>query len=268
MSFKKNDFISIITVCFNDLNGLINTVDSVMNFSRNYKGQVFYFIIDGGSSDGTKEYLESMSNFDTPSNIDVSCISEKDSGIYDAMNKGVKLLPDDGHVLFLNSSDTFLENASEILNENPLNSDVIVYRVKSSTSMGQEISVREMKSIDNIKCWPCFPHQSTFISNLIMKKHYYDTNFSILADYDFFCKCYINEYSIQIHNDYLSDFKQGGVSNNSKFILKYIDELTTIQTRYFGKYSVRIILSTLIKALLRSNRLFARFELILRKNIF
>ena len=73
--------LSIITINYNNLNGLKTTVESVLNQSW----QLFEFIvIDGGSIDGSKEYLGLQKD-----KIDY-CVSEPDKGIYNAMNKGIK----------------------------------------------------------------------------------------------------------------------------------------------------------------------------------
>ncbi len=91
MSNKKPIF-SIITVVLNNKSGIEKTIQSVVNQTyRNFE----YIIIDGGSTDGT---LEIINNY--KSQIDV-LISEKDSGIYEAMNKGVKY-SNGNYLLFLN----------------------------------------------------------------------------------------------------------------------------------------------------------------------
>ena len=77
----KKPLISIITVNINDFNGLVRTMTSV--FEQTYKEHE-YIVIDGGSTDGSKEYIESHND-----KIDF-WISEQDSGIYNAMNKGIK----------------------------------------------------------------------------------------------------------------------------------------------------------------------------------
>ncbi|MEY3593381.1 MAG: hypothetical protein RL041_353, partial [Bacteroidota bacterium] len=72
---------SIVTIHFNDLEGLRRTADSIMGQTERKAFE--WIVIDGGSTDGSVAYLESLGD-----QIDV-LVSEKDGGIYDAMNKGL-----------------------------------------------------------------------------------------------------------------------------------------------------------------------------------
>ncbi|WP_457747006.1 glycosyltransferase family 2 protein [Sulfurimonas sp.] len=89
--------ITVVTVVYNDREGLVNTATSIQNqIYKNYE----HIIIDGNSTDGTVEYIQSLSGGN------VKYISEKDKGIYDAMNKGVQIARGE-YILFLNAGDTF-----------------------------------------------------------------------------------------------------------------------------------------------------------------
>ena len=94
---RENILVSVITVVFNNKQYIENTIHSVIN--QTYKN-IEYIIIDGGSTDGTMEIVKKYKN-----SIDY-IISEKDNGIYDAMNKGIKLASGKW-INFLNSGDTF-----------------------------------------------------------------------------------------------------------------------------------------------------------------
>lgn len=87
--------ISIITVVYNNKTGIIKTLESVV---AQKSEEIEYIVIDGGSTDGTCAYLEANRAL-----IDVY-VSEKDTGIYEAMNKGWKLASGE-YCLFLNSGD-------------------------------------------------------------------------------------------------------------------------------------------------------------------
>ena len=268
MKLNNDDPLSIVTVCYNDKHGLRSTVDSVLKFSNLYQGKVDFIIIDGDSTDGTKEYLFELERTFTKELNSIHIVSESDSGIYNAMNKGVDIAKNEGYILFLNSSDILLDNATDILNEAELNLDIHVYRVTSSFDDGQKASVRQMKTVDEIRTWPCFPHQATLIRSALMKQYRYDEGYRILADYDFFCRCFENKCTIQASGSFLSDFKQGGVSNNSSFTFKYLNELVTIQKHYFGVYSKKLIFTSLVKLLIRSNSFLSKFEFLVRKLVF
>ena len=105
--------ISIITITFNDLDGLKKTIDSI---DKNYNSlitNINHIIIDGNSTDGTKMFL---GNNLTERSINTIIISEPDSGIYDAMNKGITIC-NNMYILFMNAGDTFYDvNTLNIVN--------------------------------------------------------------------------------------------------------------------------------------------------------
>ena len=92
--------ISIITVVWNNVKTIKDTIDSVL--SQTYKN-IEYIVIDGGSTDGTLSLLESRRDQLS------ALVSEPDEGIYDAMNKGIKLAKGDV-IGFLNSDDFYLND--------------------------------------------------------------------------------------------------------------------------------------------------------------
>ncbi len=94
--------LSIITINYNNLEGLKNTVSSVLAQTSN---EFEYLIIDGGSTDGSREFIEQIT-FD--SCIKLNWVSEKDNGIYHAMNKGIKMAEGE-FVQFVNSGDVFVD---------------------------------------------------------------------------------------------------------------------------------------------------------------
>ncbi|WP_340102804.1 glycosyltransferase family 2 protein [Rhodohalobacter sp. 8-1] len=108
--------LSIITINYNNKTGLIKTVESVIH-------QTFqdfeYIIIDGGSTDGSKEYIQQMQeHFDY-------WVSEPDKGIYNAMNKGIKVAKGE-YCLFLNSGDMLYDDFSLVyLFKNSFEEDIV-----------------------------------------------------------------------------------------------------------------------------------------------
>lgn len=109
---EKRPFFSIITVCFNNGKTIRQTIESVLNQSFT---DFEYWIIDGGSSDESLEIIQSSGNR-------VQWISEPDSGIYDAMNKGI-LHAKGKFIAFLNADDFYaatdvLGQVHETLNRN------------------------------------------------------------------------------------------------------------------------------------------------------
>jgi len=96
--------ISVITINFNNCKGLIKTYDS-LRIQLELKSRVEWIVVDGNSTDGSIEFLNSIS-----SDID-KLIIESDQGIYDAMNKGLTSATGE-YVWFLNSGDSFYNNLS------------------------------------------------------------------------------------------------------------------------------------------------------------
>lgn len=83
--------ISDVTVTYNNLIGLKKTIESLLRQTVSNDVKLQVIVIDGGSSDGSREFLEELSGKIENKNIDFSYVSEPDSGIYNAMNKGIEM---------------------------------------------------------------------------------------------------------------------------------------------------------------------------------
>lgn len=170
--------ISIITINFNNANGLYKTLESVRTQSfQNYE----QIIIDGGSTDGSVEVIkEFINDKDYSKHITYWC-SEKDKGIYNAMNKGIEHA-NGKYVYMLNSGDIVeqyaLEYASKYLYENI---NKILYGAvdgfDENTYKGTfSHSADELNQV-------MIPHQATFVPLDIHKKYgLYNESFKIVAD--------------------------------------------------------------------------------------
>ena len=110
---------SIITPCYNSEKTIERTLQSVQSQTyQNYE----YIIIDGGSVDGTLSIVEA---YKSKFNGKMRVISEKDDGIYDAMNKGIRMAQ--GKLLGIVNSDDFYENTCL---ENALKNIILIYHIK------------------------------------------------------------------------------------------------------------------------------------------
>lgn len=185
--YKFRPKISIITVCFNAADVIEQTMLSVLNQTYD---NVEYIIIDGGSTDGTIDIINKYSNLLS------YWVSEPDRGIYDAMNKGIKISTGD-YINFMNAGDKFVDN--EIVNNvvSKLNSDIDVifgdcYYIHQNKKyqIKQYIEAKNISTI--IKKYP-FCHQSTFTKVDYIKNHPFDISFKICADWYFFRNAYIND---------------------------------------------------------------------------
>ncbi|MFB9052855.1 glycosyltransferase family 2 protein [Formosa undariae] len=203
--------LSIITINYNNLAGLKNTMQSVLK--QTYNG-IEYVVIDGGSTDGSATYIEQhgpkLSYW----------ISEKDAGIYNAMNKGIAQVKGD-YVLFLNSGDTLIEKYSinEVVNLG-LNKDIVY---------GNLLMVYNNRSV--IKEYPNnltfnhfyykghLPHPASFIKRELFKSlGSYREDFKIVSDWDFFVKAICKYNASYKHiNCTITAYDTTGISANPEF---------------------------------------------------
>lgn len=199
--------ISIITINFNNRDGLKKTIESVVNQTYN---NIQYVVVDGGSIDGSvdviKEYADKIDYW----------VSEPDKGIYNAMNKGIDVAKGD-YCLFLNSGDYLHSDATiENVVETKLCDDVIMGLVKyvPSGRIGYTSIKTPITLLDFYKGAPV-PHPATFIRKEILLQHCYDENLKIVSDWKFFLQCIIiDQCSYKILDFVITDFLEGGICSN------------------------------------------------------
>lgn len=221
--------LSIITINYNNFAGLERTVESVFNQTW----QEFEFIvIDGGSTDGSVAYIESQT-----SNIDY-WVSESDSGIYNAMNKGIAEAKGD-YLLFLNSGDYLFENNVLMDNCNYLQDidlicfDMLVLNedLKTITSKPDFLRFSDLYL-------GTLPHQATFIKReLFIKVGSYDENLKIVSDWKFFILALFKYHcSYKKIDATLSIFHFDGISADVKNKEKMRNERRQVLEEYFDAY--------------------------------
>ena len=180
---KRNKMLySIITINFNNCDGLRRTIESVVNQTNdNYE----YIVIDGGSTDGSVDVIQKYSDRIS------YWVSEKDDGIYNAMNKGVRHAHGD-YCLFLNSGDSFYDK--HVLNKNLLSdnkSDIVVGRLVSDSD-GRELFSPPSDDISMYYFYTStLPHQASFIKTKLLKQYPYDESLKIVSDWKFFVETII-----------------------------------------------------------------------------
>lgn len=176
--------ISIVTVCYNAISTIEDTIQSVLK--QTYEN-IEYIIIDGGSTDGTINIIKKYSN------RLAYWISEPDKGIYDAMNKGIRVSSGD-YINFMNSGDKFCnqECIANVIDEINVSKEVI-YGDSFHIMHGNNKKYIKANKIDVItKRYP-FCHQSTFTKTKYLKEHEFDITYKICADWNLFRKGYIND---------------------------------------------------------------------------
>ena len=150
--------VSIITVCFNSEKTIRDTIDSVLN--QTYKN-IEYIIVDGKSVDTTIDIIKSYELEFKRKNISFKWISEKDTGIYNAMNKGVRLAKGD-LIGILNSDDWYSSNAvSEVVAVNGNQDFSVISGKKNKVNFKKEI----LKTIKNKKDIQKYIHRTMPINH-------------------------------------------------------------------------------------------------------
>lgn len=193
--------ISIITVVFNGIESLETTILSVINQMYD---NIEYIIIDGGSIDGTqdviKKYEKKISYW----------VSERDKGIYDAMNKGIAVATGD-YIIFMNAGDRFhsFNIIKNIFIEN-INDDIIYGNTLLDTD--GEIRLSIAKGFEKIKYGMPFCHQSVFVKLSLMKKHNFSLEYKLASDYNFFMSLYKNKVSFKKIDEIISIYDNCGAS--------------------------------------------------------
>lgn len=218
--------LSIITINYNNADGLKKTIQSVISQTyRNFE----YIVIDGDSSDNSKNIADQ-----NLSNIDYYR-SEKDTGIYNAMNKGIEASKGE-YLLFLNSGDSL--NGKDALNDfishNDFHGDIIYGDYKFEK--GEKIFPDKLSPLFFMRS--SLPHQSTFFKKDVFDKMgLYEENYSIVSDRAFFIKCFLSNQFIFKHINYsLAVYDLSGVSNNPLHAEKQAVENEKMFKEYFGIY--------------------------------
>lgn len=207
--------LSIITINYNDLNGLTKTHQSIaMQTWQDFE----WIVIDGGSTDGSKEYIESLER-----KPDCWC-SEADKGIYDAMNKGIAKASGD-YMLFLNAGDSLYTSTTlEEAMKYKFTEDVVYgnacFLFKKRPSLFVFDEVMTLKRLYDYS----INHQSTFIKASILKEKGYDTRYEIVADAKRFVEIFLSGGSFKHLPMVISNYDMTGISTtNETVVLKERD---------------------------------------------
>ena len=172
--------LSIITIVLNDKQNIEKTIISVLS----QKIELEYIIIDGGSTDGTLDIIKKYKD-----RIDV-VVSEKDSSIYNAMNKAIDLASGDW-ICFMNSGDMFYDsNVLTNILPNIENSLDVVYGDWEVRYASKNKIIKANNSIDKIWQGMIFSHQSCFVKKDILKQYKFNETNRITADYELFYTLY------------------------------------------------------------------------------
>lgn len=238
---KDSPLFSIITVCFNASEDLEKTIKSVSEQScHDYE----YIVIDGGSSDNTLDTIKKYSK-----EID-KWVSEKDEGIYNAMNKGAKMARGK-YLYFLNAGDTLydedvLNRVSECLEDE----SVLVYGkyvvVNKKGKIVREVS--RLLSKFSLRLGKKVTQQVVFINRAeFLTLGGLDERYPIASDFDLLCNVFEHYSQIKFVNIFVSRYDNSGVSSNLR--KSYDDSNRVILQRYGIIYAIIHFLKTRVAIL-------------------
>ena len=250
-----NKKISIITVCFNSVETIEETICSVITQSySNFE----YIIIDGGSSDGTLDILLKYKKYIT------KIIVEKDNGIYDAINKGILLSTGD-IIGCLNSDDSFTNNSIiGLINKTFINPQIQMCwgDVNFLNYKGQIVRKYSSAFFNRNKLrFGLMPAHPTFYckKELFNSSGLYRTDLKIASDFELILRFVTNNYEYSYLHIIMVNMKIGGISTKGlKSTITIIKEiyfsckLNGIYTNYFFlvlKYPFKLFEFSFIKFL-------------------
>lgn len=206
MSFSK--LVSIITPCFNSSKTILKTLESVLN--QTYTN-IEYIIIDGESTDGTIDILR---EYEVLFNGRMRFISEKDNGIYDAMNKGIAMAS--GELIGMVNSDDYYELDAVMNMVKHLSKDKyqILYGYQRCLTNGTEdrIVIYHHNKL-NIQM---LTHPTCFITKAVYDDYgLYNSKYKSSSDYEFMLRLFRNsEVIFRPVYKVISNFESGGMSSS------------------------------------------------------
>lgn len=209
---KSSLTFTVVTVCFNAENAIVKTIESVL---KQHYAPYEYLIIDGASSDGTVAIAESYREQFEQKDVKYVITSEKDSGIYNAMNKGVKAATGE-FLSFLNAGDWYLANSLWNINrfygEEPFD---LTYGGLKYINPDGTITMK-MSKMDKFpvtsRHWN---HPSMFLRREIYQKHGFDERFKAYADFHLYTKLRkVPDIKIRVIPEVITCFSADGVSTD------------------------------------------------------
>ncbi len=218
--------LSVITIVYNNVNDIERTMLSVL--SQTYR-HIEYIVIDGRSTDGTLEIVKRYE-----SRI-AKLISEKDEGIYDAMNKGITAATGD-YIIFMNSGDGFYDagTVASVFASAP-DADIYYGETEMIDASGQSLGQRRHKAPEQFT-WRSFnlgmsvSHQAIYIKRSLVEP--YDRRYALSADIDWIIRAAKKAKKIVNVNRYVAKYLIGGMSKKKH--RQSLAERFDIMKRHYG----------------------------------
>lgn len=215
--------LSIITVCFNSEKTIKETFESVL---KQEYDNLEYIVVDGLSTDSTMQIVKEYKKKFDESNKKLIYLSEKDKGIYDAMNKGIKLSTGD-IVGILNSDDWYEDGIFKNISEEFLKDetiDIIYGNMNFFNPKKKEKRIFKSEKpellLESMKIF----HPTVFVKKKVYDKLVFNIKNKIASDYEFLLENYLNGLKFKYLDLTITNFRLGGESSKNE-IIGYIEVL-------------------------------------------
>lgn len=242
--------ITVVTVVYNGQDSIRDTIESCINQSY---PNVEYIVIDGASNDSTTEIISKFQN------SIAYFLSEPDSGIYDAMNKAIKVAKGEW-INFMNCGDVFVNNdvlhlIADAISKDKSNADIIygntIFKFKDF------FLKQKPMDLNRIKREMAFCHQSSFVKMNIIKSDNFDLKYKLSADFEMMNRFYYQNKIFKYVDQYISVFDQtdGSTLRNFKQSIKerfltYDDMGSIKKTILCYKTIVRMLIGLSVRKML------------------
>lgn len=232
----QSPILTIATVTRNCVGTLAATLKSVREIAN---ASIQYVVVDGASTDGTLELLQQYREL-----ID-DMVSEPDRGIYNAMNKAVRLARGE-YILFLNGDDVLLPAGQIAVMEELAKRRAAI--VCATTLVGSASHPDEtlVPQPWRLPFYNSIPHPSAFASTSLLKQYPFREDLRIASDYDFFLGCFLRRVKFKVLPVDCAVHQRGGASGNVELSLREVEQIQ--------RYRLNLAYP-LIAASLKANRL-------------
>lgn len=210
--------LSIITINYNNASGLRKTMESV--FAQTCK-DFEYIVVDGASTDGSVDVIREYDSLNAQCSTlnTFTWVSEPDTGIYNAMNKGIRLSKGD-YLLFLNSGDV-LQNSQVVYNfsHETVSADIAT-GIESFSNGRLKPAPTDSQLSYEFFYEDTLMHQSSFIRRESFYKYgMYREDYRIVSDWEWFFRVIVRDgASYQPLNFVVAEFDENGLSRSQKFM--------------------------------------------------
>ncbi|MDX6021767.1 colanic acid biosynthesis glycosyltransferase WcaE [Scandinavium sp. V105_16] len=235
--------LSVITVAFRNYEGVVKTWASLAHLARDPSIQFEWIVVDGGSADGTAEFLQNLNG-----EYNLRYLSEKDKGIYDAMNKGIEMSRGK-FAIFLNSGDIFHEDIAQCVRQLNGQTDDAMVIGDAMLDFGDGHKIRRSAK-PGWYIYHSLPasHQAIFFPLTGLQRYPYDLQYRVSSDYALAAKMYKEGYAFKRIKGLVSEFSMGGVSTSNNLELcrdaKNVQRQILRMPGFLAEISLRLRLRT------------------------